>query len=214
MYLNQFSVRVPEGHEKMSGYVEMEHGKKYTLVLRNDCDIRCDAGISIDGKAVGTFRLGAHGNIRLERKPDDEGCFTFYQLGSDEAERAELGKVSASDLGLIRVVFTPEQQYHYVPYIPWIESWGGNTCDITPNTTTIYDTSAVTGDLSYASVTIDCAGGTGLSGHSDQSFISVDDMCLDYSRQTTIHLRLVANRDDGPRPLHPVTRTSPIPPPV
>jgi len=183
MYLNQFSIRVPEGHERTSGYVEMEHCKQYTLVLRNDHDMRCDAEVSIDGKTIGTFRIAARSNIRLERKPDDDGRFTFYRMGSSEAERAELGNVSASDLGLIRVIFTPEEQW-----------------------TTTHAGSGV--------IVAWTAGGTGLSGHSNQSFRTVGDICYDYSRQTTIHLRLVAARNDEPRPLCSTMTSNPIPPPV
>lgn len=236
MYLNQFSVRVPEGRETTSGYVEIEHGKQYTLVLRNDRSRRCNAEVSIDGKRIGTFRIQAHGNIRLERKPDDEGRFTFYRPGSTAAERADLGSVSASDLGLVKVVFTPESQpvtiiypYYSRPYYPYSyeQPWypcadTSATISVDESDTSIAANCLATNNPSY-SVTASCssrgdgqsAGGTGLSGHSDQQFREVGDMCLDYCQQTTIHLRLVeGSKQDEPRPLRPVQTSNPIPSPV
>jgi len=225
MYLNQFSVRVPEGRESTSGYVEIEHGKQYTLVLRNDRSERCDAEVSIDGKSIGTFRIEPHGNIRLERKPDDEGRFTFYRLGSDEAEKAELGCVSVSDLGLIRVVFTPESRpvtiaTYSPPYSePWYCPWRTTTANA-PDDLNIYTTDTICrADSVNCSMTAGFSsrapGGTGLSGHSHQQFQEVGGMCLDYCQQTTIHLRLVeGSKQDEPRPLMPVQHSSPIPPPV
>lgn len=62
-----------------------------------------------------------------------------------------------------------------------------------------------------------CAGGTGLSGESNQGFRTVTGISdYDYDSFTTIHLRLVLPKKERSRPteLKPVTRTTPIPPPV
>ena len=221
MYLNSVSVKVIGGSERTSGFVEIAHGTQYSISLRNDHDVRCNAEVNIDGKNIGTFRLAANSTIRLERKPDDNGRFTFYRLGSEEATKSELGSVSTSDLGLLKVVFTPEIKpvttytHHYGTYTT--EPLGDGTTDapyIWRDTVTCKG-SSVSFTANYCS-TQDCApGGTGLSGHSDQGFIEVADMCLDYSKQTTIHLRLVeASKTNEPRPLTPVMNSSPIPPPV
>lgn len=229
MYLNQFSVRVPEGTETASSYIEMEDGKQYTLVLRNSRSVPCDAEVSIDGKAVGTFRIYANDSIRLERSPQDDGRFTFYRLGSEGAKKSELEKVSVSDLGLIRVVFTPQRVYSWSPYSPWwtypnystwrradyANTWDGmgaaGTTITYANTNsdgTVCDTGAIT--------VSNCAGGTGLSGHSGQGFTSVGSLDLDYSQQTTIYLRLVASKNPkgDPRPLRPAMTSNVVPPPV
>ena len=219
MYLNNVSVRVPEGSEKTSGYVEIEHGKQYTVVLRNSHDVRCNAEVNIDGKNIGTFRIAANSTIRLERKPDDNGKFTFYRLGSKEGTKSDLGSVSTSDLGLLKVVFTPEvKPITVTTFTPktfrqyqWPDQWTDDDYTITYGNTSsancVLDSVTCCSSMS--------AGGTGLSGHSDQGFIEVADMCLDYSKQTTIHLRLVeASKTNEPRPLTPVMNSSPIPPPV
>ena len=57
------------------------------------------------------------------------------------------------------------------------------------------------------------AGGTGLSGQSNQKFVTVDAMELDYSQQTVIYLRLVAKKSRSqPRPL--TSFSTPVPPPI
>ena len=56
------------------------------------------------------------------------------------------------------------------------------------------------------------AGGTGLSGKSDQQFVSTYALNYDYSQQTTIHLRLVHGDSSEPRPL--TSHSTPIPPTI
>ena len=55
------------------------------------------------------------------------------------------------------------------------------------------------------------AGGTGLSGRSDQRFTSVEELDYDESGFVTINLRLVSVTNE-PRPLFP--SSTPVPPPV
>ena len=227
MYLNQFSVRVPEGAERTSGYVEIDHGKQYTIVLRNDHSVRCNAEVSIDGKDIGTFRISANSTMRLERNPDDQGRFTFYKLGSSEATKSELQSVSVSDLGLLKVVFTPETKTvttvspclpchpRYGSPIAWAD--GGTTYDpnVWRDVTTCKGSSVSITAINYCAVQDNAPGGTGLSSCSDQGFIGVGNMCLDHSQQTTIHLRLICVSENSElRPLRPVTNSSPIPRPI
>ena len=225
MYLNNFSARVTGGNENVSGYIEIAHGKQYTIVLRNDHNVRCNAEVNIDGKLMGTFRIAANSTMRLERKPDDDGRFTFYRLGSAEAGKSDLGSVSENDLGLLKIVFTPESMptTTYTNY-PWTytDPWTRPTSmwdDVTTDDPNVWrDTVTCKGSsssLTCSSMLDSAPGGTGLSGHSDQGFIKVEDMLLDYTQQTTIHLRLVEERKQkDPRPLRPVMNSSPIPPPV
>jgi len=139
MYLNDFSVRVPGGRESGSGYVELKHGQKYSLVLRNSRNVRCDAKVEIDGQHVGTWRVDANGSISLERPVHDDGRFTFYAVGTREAQQANLNEGS-SELGLIKVTFTPELKSTWSiridPYYPYVRkpytpprittaTWGG-----------------------------------------------------------------------------------------
>lgn len=222
MVLNSFSVHIPEGRETHSGYVEMAHGRQYTLALRNFRDVACDAAVTIDGKPVGTFRLNAGQSLKLERPAHDQGCFTFYQVGTAEAQQA--GLVAADTLGLISVVFTPALKPIYAVTYPQPTVWTvtGNTWRYTSDSTSSGPvaasfTSSVTNQpriMSAVGALYDTApqrkaGGTGLSGHSQQQFVDVGPMNLDYAQQTTIHLRLVGGSDQ-PRPL--TANSNPVPP--
>jgi len=207
MRLNDFSVRVIGGSEEAGGYVEMTHGRKYTLCLHNYRSVACNAQVSIDGKDVGTWRIAARLSIRLERPAHDSGRFTFYELGTEDAEAAQIP--SGMEAGLVRVVFTPAQYICHSP-IGWkchlypmrVEYSGKPT---TIKYTVENNTRAVSGTPNAT------AGGTGLSGHSEQEFGDAPAVELDHSQQTTIHLRLVCGRSgEGPRPLTQLS--TPIPP--
>lgn len=186
MYLNQFSVNVLGGREVRDGYVEITHGQIYSLRLRNDRSVRCDARVEIDGKDVGTFRLNAHSGFALERPLNDEGHFTAYRPGT-------AGVTSGPDLGLIRVTFTPEK--------PPVHHVYRSSCDIVGERA--IPQASLTMASAYSGI------GTGLSGHSDQQFHSVAALDYDYAQQTVIHLRLV-EADSGPRPL--ISVSNPVPP--
>jgi hypothetical protein len=225
VYLNAYSIRIPGAHEDASGYVELRHGQQYVLVLHNGRQTRCDAHVEIDGKHVGTFRLGARTTLTLERPAHDNGRFTFYRLGSPEARAVQL---SANDpnLGLVRVVFTPEliapATYVYNVWTypntyqpsPYTYATAGNpdapiqtlTSGVSEVPVTYRTTRGIT------SGALRSAGGTGLSGHSAQHFHDAEVLTLDYSQQTTIHLRLVEVNHEGPRPL--TAYSTPVPPRV
>lgn len=202
MYLNQFSVRVPEGNEISGGYVELRHGQNYTIQLKNDRHLPCDAILEIDGKSIGTFRLYAGSGIKLERPPHDTGQFTFYKIGTHEARQAQLDEGNP-DLGLIKVQFIPQK--HSPPITTY---WGS-----------VEDVPMASANITYRSATVMSnakgglsAGGTGLSGYSNQSFTDVGSIERDYSQSTTIYLRLVAKNGDEIRPL--TQYSTPIPPRV
>lgn len=215
MVLNSFSVHIPEGRETHSGYVEMAHGRQYTLALRNFRDVACDAAVTIDGKPVGTFRLNAGQSLKLERPAHDQGRFTFYQVGTAEAQQA--GLVDTDTLGLISVVFTPALRqpayvstYPVVQYVKAETGWDG----VYYRYTTTGVSNGGSNFVASMSNTVSAApqrkaGGTGLSGHSQQQFVDVGPMNLDYAQQTTIHLRLVSGSDQ-PRPL--TANSNPVPP--
>ncbi len=231
MYLNQFSVRVEGGIEVAGGYVELTHGKNYSLRLRNDHGVQCDAEVEIDGKVIGIFRLLAHSSMRLERTPDDDGKFTFYELGSREGEQVGLDSANP-DLGLVKVTFTPEKKRIPSNPIPRMregsyfkgDSWEGavsigaaNRVNASlDNGHSFQAFSARASNYSDLPAGQEISeGGTGLSGHSGQTFINVGTIEHDLSQQTVISLRLVGIQRQGkeePRPL--VSHANPVPPRV
>lgn len=185
MRLGIFSVEILKGKELNSGYVAMKHNTKYALRLSNFGDLRCDAEVEIDGKPVGAWRVPSNGRIVIERPVHDTGCFTFYKIGTGEAKKAEL--VRSGKLGLISVIFKPEEKL-----------------DCYFDLDDEFDFS-----LDFDEEVGLQAGGTGLSGKSEQEFHTVQPLDYDETGFVRINLRLVCETDE-PRPLTPIS--TPIPP--
>ena len=179
MKLGDYAVQIHGGRERDTGYVEIAHDTKYTILLSNDGELNCDAVVEIDGKEVGIWRVDSGENISIERPVHDTGLFTFYKLGSSEAEK--IGLVRNDKLGLLSVLFKSEKPPVY------------------------------TGGTVYCYPSFYSAGGTGLSGKSEQKFIDVKPLDYNESAFVQINLRLVCN-DDEPRPLTP--NSTLIPPPI
>ena len=225
MRIGNFSVDVVPGRELSGGHIEMEHGRQYELMLRNDGHVRCDAEISVDGKDLGGYRVNAHSSWRLERGSNDRGKFTFYRAGSSEAAQAGLGAVSDSQLGVISVRFRPERQQKVVRTHSILRgqsfrgspqgSLGDEPCygaSSLGDSSRSWDEEKTSGGISFGA---ECrnlsAGGTGLSGYSNQDFVTVANLEYDLAGEVTINLRLVCGVAE-PRPLQPVG--NPVPHPV
>jgi hypothetical protein len=224
MYLNGFSVRVTSHKgEQPGGYVLMQHGKHYRIVLHNHNNERCAAQVQVDGKDIGTFRINGNDSLTLERPAHDDGRFTFYKLGTPEAAQVGLDG-SSSELGLVRVTFTPEKHQEPVQWITtgtyavgsaggWYDSPTYTSCHSLGEPTASLGGGARGMSAVSAPKAQNCAaGGTGLSGHSDQHFHTVANLDYDYTRQTVIHLRLVCDMCQDPRPL--TSYSTPVPPRV
>lgn len=230
MRIGDFSVEIQEGREVSDGYVEMRHGQQYSIKLTNHMpgNRRCAAEIRVDGKVVGTFRLtpSRGGSLVLERPTNDVGKFTFYRVDSTEANQVGLNNVPVEDRGLITVLFKPER---YVPAVeviqgdkthwfpeplsPWVSparigadyALGAYPDDYkVKGMSSSYSScgEVKTRSVQHVNSTKNySAGGTGLSGSSNQRFRTVEN--LDYDDPSTfvrINLRLVAAQD-SPRTL-------------
>jgi len=194
MYHNSFSLRVVGGDEQSGGYVNMAHGQKYSLQMRSDREERCDAHVEIDGQHVGTWRIERRSTINISHKNNVVGQFTFYRLGSEEAQHTALNGASP-DLGLVKVTFTPEVQAKPVLHDSY--SLHFNNVSFGPK-----------GSLGAG--TMRSAGGTGLSGQSSQHFTNAGKIEYDRSQETVIQLRLVWSDIETPRPL--TAYSTPYPP--
>lgn len=207
MRVGSFSVLIPEGRERETGYIELPHGRVYTLRIGNHDHRRCDAEITIDGKSIGAFRINANQNVTLERSADDSGRFTFFKADSGEAASAGIAKIDNVSRGLLQVVFRPERRSP------------GNVVRTMGMSTTMDCGSGeredkTSGGLLSAFAPQNCAAGiTGLTGHSSQGFTSVSNLDYDPSGETTISLRLVADMG-GVRELRESSRANPVPAPV
>lgn len=189
VYLNQFGVTVPGHPADSDNYVPMRHGEQYRIRLTNEhVARRADARVYIDGKYVGTWRIGAGTSIEIERPVDEAKCFTFFRAGTDEARTAGLAHLD-DNRGLIEVEFVAERDAPRLEVVPF-SNVATATC------------------RSYQ------AGGTGLQGHSSQTFRRTAHVTADPQTRTVIRLRLVCADDSAITPLRAVPYSTPVPPPV
>lgn len=202
MKLGSFALNVSEGREVEGGYVEIAHGTVYSVELVNNTYVETDVELKIDGKTIGVFRLYPYGKSTIQRGLNERGRFTFYRAETKEAAAAELGNVTKDDLGLVQATFYPAKEKIATPLKATKSSRrfgpsGQNAC----------------GEM-LCSCSMDfAAGGTGLSGNSNQEFINVKDIDRDHSRTTMISLRLIEPKNDV-RPLRGYYQANPIPKPV
>ncbi|MCI5219945.1 MAG: hypothetical protein D3914_12355, partial [Candidatus Electrothrix sp. LOE2] len=148
----------------------------------------------------------------IERPTHDTGCFTFYKAGTREAKKAEL--VRSGKLGLISVIFKPEEEPVIHFNIDFEDAENSNYEFDDDTDLSLDDDVAAEDELSlslddeYAEEELE-AGGTGLSGKSEQEFHTVQPLDYDETGFVRINLRLVCETDE-PRPLTPIS--TPIPP--
>lgn len=206
-------------HEDEHGYVYLQHGDVYRIWLQNQTDEANDVIVEIDGKEVGVWRLALYQTATIEHPADDVGKFTFYEIGSSEAQKVGLGSIARSDLGLVKVTFIPEKIKHPgIPAIDTTRSYSGAKGGGAMKGGDWQESfsSGSRGGGQGVNLNTCSAGGTGLSGRSDQQFGRARSIDRDYDRQVIINLRLVARPSDAPRPLRAVNSTvsNLVPPPV
>lgn len=188
MKLGDFSLSIINYPEDNKGYVRIPHDTQYMIEMRSHTSVRSEAKLEVDGKLIGTWRLDAFERLRLERPANSNQCFTFYSVGTMEASQS--GLVNDDKLGLVQVTFVPEKVKYQPQYMSKsVGSLGGATSK---------------GSRS--------AGGTGLSGHSNQQFVTVANLELDTSKGVKINLRLIP--DAGINPLVSIVQSNPVPPRV
>ena len=188
------------------GYISMNHLQVYEIRLGSSFYGLSDAKIEIDGKEVGVFRIKSNQAVVIERNVKDRGRFTFLRNGTQEYFNAGLDRVSSANRGLIKVVFYPQRI---------------NYRNIEPNNLPHETGLPSSFDLK--------SGGTGLSGMSNQDFQDAINIERDYSKTTTIYLRLIeatryqtSEPSNEIRPLEDVNnygrvtvpKNNPVPPPV
>jgi hypothetical protein len=205
MRIGDFSLFITGGQEQAAGHVALSHGQVYGLQLTKHGARRCDAVVNVDGKEIGTWRLAAGQSAMLTRPATDHGQFTFYRADSAEAQAAQLGNVGRDNLGLVQVRFVPEMA-HAVNTV-WCETTyrskgGGGVLRGMPESSGAYG-----------------AGGTGLSGHSNQEYGNATPIMRDEGAAVTISVRLVEQKavsasPPAVRPLQPIGTSNPVPPPV
>jgi hypothetical protein len=196
MYANQFSVNIPQGKETSDGYVSMRHDTQYSIRMKNDRSVPCDAVVTVDGNHIGTWRINSYQSIEIDRPADKARRLTFYRLDSAEAQQAQLTK--NDNLGLVSIEFKPAKRID--PVINTL--WGEDDRELYGVT---FDSYAFDASKSRS------AGGTGLSGQSSQVFSSTAPLDYDMANAFTINLRLIAEANvPAIEPLTP--RATAVPP--
>lgn len=204
MRVGNYSLMIPEGRERDSGHVSLEHGKQFTIVIGNHSYSRtCRAEVSLDGKPIGAFVLYRMDTAVLERAPHDNGRFTFYADASAEAAAAGIATVANTDRGLVQVKFSPEKRRLVLTSAKSLSRGaGGQGMGYAPQSAAFGGEEKTSGGI------------TGLSGHSDQRFSHVPDFPVEEAEAVTISVRLIAAGTGGARPLTAAPAGNPVPAPV
>lgn len=200
MKVDKYALEIIPGTEDDTGYVQMQHGQVYVIRIVNDDYHQADAEVFVDGNAVGVFRLPRKSSLDLEHPSTDSGRFTFYELMSREGSAA--GIRAHSDLGVVQAHFYPEKDREF---------FLGTQPQSEPNPEREREIER----MLYGDPPEDgyIAGGTGLSGASNQQFHSVSKIERDPDKHVVITLRL-AGVKSAPRPLNPTVVANAVPPPL
>ncbi len=187
MKLGNYELQIVGGTEDLEGYVGLVHGQQYKIRIANNDSRRCDAKIIVDGTEVGVFSVSAYSYCEIEHPVHSQGMFTFYELVTEEAKTAELR--SSSEIGFVQATFMPEKTNE-----------NDHTC--------LFSSPSRDRDEEYR------AGGTGLSGHSEQQYTTAS--AIEYTSSdefVTISLRLGGVRPSFIQPLKKNQLSNAIPPP-
>lgn len=214
MRVSNFSLLVVGGREISSGHVLMQHGSQYTLRLGNHGHRRCDAVVSIDGKDIGTYRICRDRFIVLERSQTDNGRFTFFSVNSAEASDSLAYMIPTDDRGLIQVRFRPEKhQLSSLIRRDVVVNLDVPTYDdVRPRDGRCWKNGPAENLSSTIRTKSMEAGITGLTGASDQQFVTVEDIEWRPEDEVVISVRLVGEAR-AIRPLQGL-QANPVPRPV
>lgn len=123
--LNDFIVSISGGSRRVingENYVVMTGDEtEYSINLKNGRNVKCDVVVKIDDENIGTFRLNANQEWKIERPSDQQRKFTFFVGGSKGSQSVGYIKGKESN-GVIHVTFKPEQKHYTSPlYMNYME---------------------------------------------------------------------------------------------
>jgi hypothetical protein len=231
MRVGDFSVEIVATNgggvrELDSGHVLARPGQVYSLRLRNHGPLRAVVDVCIDGRPVsgGGLVLDAWRVVDLERPIHDteRGRFTVIAEGDERVFGPDGGRDNP-DLGLIEARFRRELPRPIVsaPLRAPFADRSRDARDVPPRgirgsldafSALMAPTSPVEAPAAppYVGDSIERAAGTGLTGNSDQDFVTVHVGPLE-SQATVIQLRLVIGTDEALRAARPLPDSSVAP---
>jgi hypothetical protein len=101
-----------------NNYARLPHDVDYQFVLTNENSTECDMIVDVDGKNIGTFRVGPLNSIKIRRPANLNRQFHFVKEQSTEAAQAGV-QSGKTENGLVKVTFRPRKQR------PVYQQWGG-----------------------------------------------------------------------------------------
>lgn len=99
-----------------SDYFILPNESEYSIVLKNNKNVACDAYVYVDGNNVGTFRIKPYTKVKIERPAHAENKFTFVSEYGSIARST--GASIKADNGLIKVIFKPAKVLY--PNFDWL----------------------------------------------------------------------------------------------
>lgn len=197
---SDYSINITHGLHKPNRYVEMKHGTQYGVTMKNNTSKRCQASLSIDGEHIGDYIIDKYASITIHRPLHSHKQFTFYRSDSDCSFHSGIIPGRRQN-GVVEVTFIPERNVYTQNCF-----YSYDSCPSTINKNMSIDSSSRS---RYSE------GGTALSGHSNQEFIPVKSISLDYNHKVILSLRLVAvNYDMYDMDIEPLSIRQRPPPPV
>lgn len=207
----QYGLRIDGGRPDANGYVVLEHGQCYKVILENKTSKKCQASLKIDGNHIANYIMLPYQTIHIERPVDSFKKFTFYQADSRYPSSSQTGIISGKyENGVVEATFTPEKEIinYDIPVVAFSDfpktkypfvNQNFNDSDILYNSLhKSFSHQSNTSRLnSYCQSNANnyVEGGTALSGHSNQHFSTARGLDLDNFRQVTLSVRLVANKN-------------------
>lgn len=213
-------------------YVVLKHLEKYSLVMENNRDRKCDVVVYIDGDKMGKWRINKYDSITIERPSNKKKRFTFVKEDSWEAGVGGIEKGDDKN-GVVTATFYPAKQsqshsLYATRCMPKEKSSGisrgGMSKGMPRGGYTMCDNRAPLQYQSFSSAPVSNAGslgmtsdfgsgGTVLQGNSDQRFGSVDSITdIDQSNVTELSVRLVVDKRSSPMSMPKPVYKNAIPP--
>ena len=200
-YNNGFGVEIittGRVEEVSDDYVALPNNTQYMIKLCNQRNTICDVVVRVDNQKIGGWRIDSNDCIVIERPGDDAHRFTFFSEISSEALNAGV-QIGESNNGLISATFYPKKEYYRYPDpIPLLSSRVTGAALQSSTQQSLSSPRASSSIARSPSPSRYQSGVTLLGAESQQRFRNISPLSgdeIDWNNITTIHLRLIARKE-------------------